>query len=572
MKRVVVLMAALIAACSGSATSATTSAPPAVATTTAATSPAAPPVAPVSTTTLVSTTTTEPPNPLVCWSAPVTPAAGDLEFEDVTAEMGVLDPLLGMHAHAMAWGDVDGDGWDDLFVGSFADRPAADYALRGAGGPSPDRLLRGGPDGFRLDDSFPGELARTSGAAFADLDGDGDVDLVLARAHRPRAPVATDTVVMENVDGTFQPGRVLLSEFGGRSIGVLDYDGDAAYDLFIVEDRWSGGSSRLLHNDGGLRFSDATSDAGLPADIAGLGVNVTDLTGDGDADIFVAGSNRLFVDDGGGRFVEADSTVFAWDLPGPEDDPAGVTAADLTRDGLPELIIGQHFNSAFEGGAPQPVRLYLNRGTGDDGLPVFEDITEEAGLVPLPTKSPGVDIVDLDNDGWPDIITTAAVGDGTQPAVFHHTGVVDGIPRFEAPTGLGISQYWVTGAATDVDHDGRTDLMLIEWEPALASPLLRNVTAGGHWLAVDVASAGGTALGAVVEVYQAGQIGSPGGLLGAGQMTATSSYGAGRPTAVRFGLGEEAEVDVRIRFADGTGTDLAGVAADAYIRVPEGCG
>ena len=45
----------------------------------------------------------------------------------------------------------------------------------------PDRLLLGGPEGFRVDESFDVEPGRTAGAAFADLDGDLDLDLVLSR-------------------------------------------------------------------------------------------------------------------------------------------------------------------------------------------------------------------------------------------------------------------------------------------------------------------------------------------------------------------------------------------------------
>ena len=47
---------------------------------------------------------------------------GPLGFEDVTGDVGLVEPLLGMYGHAAATADVDGDGWTDLFVGGFADR------------------------------------------------------------------------------------------------------------------------------------------------------------------------------------------------------------------------------------------------------------------------------------------------------------------------------------------------------------------------------------------------------------------------------------------------------------------
>ena len=112
-----------------------------------------------------------------------------------------------------------------------------------------------------------------------------------------------------------------------------------------------------------------------------------------------------------------------------------------------------------------PVRLFLNRS--EAGAPALEDVTEAAGSPGLPTKSPHVSIVDLDDDGLADVVTSAAAADGS-PLVLHNTGVDDGVPRFAVVGEPGDGEYWVTGVTDDLDQDGRVDVFLVSWEPAVA--------------------------------------------------------------------------------------------------------
>lgn len=509
----------------------------------------------------------------VCWSATPGPSGAAL-FVDVTAESGLEAALTGLRVHAVAAGDVNDDGWVDLFVGSFADRAVGEYAQRGAPGPAPDRLLLGGPAGFRVDANFPAVHGRTSGAAFADLDGDSDLDLVVGRqpreAERGRAP----SVVLRNDGGKFTEAGVLDAARGARSIGVVDVDADGLLDLFLVEDRFSGGSSVLYRNEGGLRFADATARVGLPTDVHGLGVSVTDLDGDGRGDLFVAGSNRLFVADDDG-FREETSLVFAWETYGDEDDVAGVAVGDLDRDGRPDLVLGQHYNSTIDFGRRVPVRVYLNDGPADGRRVTFTDITEQAGITGLPTKAPHVEIVDLDADGWPDIVATAATADGLAPMVFRNTGRTGptgaGGVRFEAVEDAGDPRYWVTGATFDADHDGALEVLLGEWEPARASPLLRVTRSAGHWLTVDVGPAGTAGLGAVVRVYEAGHLGDPGRLLGVREITASTGYGAGAEPVARFGLGTVDRVDVEVSPRGAEAITVTGLGVDRLVRVGAPC-
>ncbi|HEY5889868.1 MAG TPA: VCBS repeat-containing protein, partial [Acidimicrobiia bacterium] len=230
----------------------------------------------------------------ICWTNPTSPSDGEITFTDETSAFGLETPLTGMRGHAAAWGDVNGDGISDLVVGTFALARNDVYAVRGATGPSPDRLLVGGDPEFEVS-SFPEQFGRTSGAGFADLDGDGDLDLVLSRNANGRDEGAS-TSVFENNGGTFTEVESGIDPaLGGRSIGVLDIDEDGLLDLVILEDRYQGRSSKVYRNTGGLAFDDVGTEVGFPSDVTGLGVATSDLNGDGYTDVFVAGSNRLFL-------------------------------------------------------------------------------------------------------------------------------------------------------------------------------------------------------------------------------------------------------------------------------------
>lgn len=510
---------------------------------------------------------------ITCWSSPPQSGNGPPAWVDATEAWGLVDPLTGMHVHAGAWGNVNGDLAPDLFVGTFATARGDVYQVRGAAGPAPDRLLVGSDGTFSSDDGLPEMFGRTSGAVFADLDGDGDDDLVLSRNARSRDGSSAVTEVLENGNGAFSAAEAGLDPtLGGRSIGVLDVDEDGLLDLVIVVDRYRGGSSRVYRNLGELRFEDANAAFDLPEDVHGLGIATGDLNNDRHTDMFVAGSNRLFTGTGTG-FVEVESAALQWEQYGPEDDVAGAAMADVNRDGWIDLLVGHHYNSTLSQNRSVPVRLYLNRTSAAGAEPVFEDVTEQAGLIGLPTKAPHVELADIDNDGWPDILTSASADSGAAPAVLMHRGLDGGLPRFATPDRLGSPQYWVGAPTADIDRDGRLDVLLLEWEPALPSLLLLNDSVSGSWLEVSVDESLGGGIGTRVEVFAAGSAGDAAGLLGSRDIVASLGYTTGVERIAHFGLGEADSVDVVVTPPPPhEPITLPNVTANQHIRLPAGCG
>lgn len=493
-------------------------------------------------------------NALTCWTAPSAGGDGPITFTDITEQAGLVEPLTGLYGHAAAFGDANGDGFADLAVGTFADRPAEDYQVRGATGPNPDRLLLSHPE-LELVDNWSTEMARTSGAVFADLDGDGDDDLVLIR-NAGHDQLLTPSRIFENTgaDGWPNVELPLPEGFSGRTPAIADFDADGDLDIYVAEDRYGSHGGVLLQNDGGLVFNDVTDGSGLDGKFA-LGATAGDINGDDLPDLVT--STGVYLNHGSMTFVDMTPDGFLPEPVGIEDDPAGVALGDLDRDGLVDIVVGQHYRATVEFDSEIPIHVFHNQGGAE-----FVDITEASGIAPLPTLAPHVAIADLDNDGWPDIVTSASAGDGTTIAVYHSVGGAE--LNFEVSGGLGSDQYWVGAPLVDLDRDGRLDILALEWEPSLPSLMLHNDSASGHWLEVSI-DGPGRGVGTQVTVHAL-----DGTALGTQEIGVGGGYASGHQPIAHFGLGTETDVDVTIHTPLGD-TTLSGIAADQHIRWPGGC-
>src|SRR3954467_1541778 len=96
-------------------------------------------------------------------------------FRDAGDQAGLLPGVAGIRGHAAGWGDVDGDGWVDLYVGTFAES-----------GSKANQLFRNNKGKLGLASAdVPAFNGRTNSALFADLDNDGDLDLYVASMPKP---------------------------------------------------------------------------------------------------------------------------------------------------------------------------------------------------------------------------------------------------------------------------------------------------------------------------------------------------------------------------------------------------
>ena len=407
----------------------------------------------------------------------------------------VVDPgtFSAPGAQPLAWADVDGDGDLDLFVG-----------FRGA----PNRLYRN--EGGHFSDVAPemglDDLWETRAAAWGDYDADGDPDLLVGFRHEEGEP---DRLYRN--DGPGRPFVNVAPALGLNLVGNtrqtswLDYDGDGDLDLFVAfRDR----PNRLFRNEllsrdergrlrrapGGPSFLDVTDESGIGDPRRTVGVAWFDMDEDGDLDAFVANQNGDL--DG---FFRNDGGVFrdvapelGMDGSGRTEELGGVGPALADYDNDGDLDL---FVANYG-----PDALWRNEGNGR--------FTQVAGGTPLGEDyhSTAASWGDFDNDGWTDLFVVSYLSDvaEVEDHLFRNRrGTFENvIPELLQHPGASHGVSWV-----DFDADGDQDLLLANNHPQGGGhPLYRNLLPeerARHSLQVDVMDHDGVRRfpGAEIRIY-----------------------------------------------------------------------
>ena len=524
------------------------------------------------------------------WSSAPAPSAA--EWTRVTADLGLDD--VGKVDLCLVWQDVDDDGWDDLITLLQPTTPIAPRTLL---------IAHGKADGSLSPTLWPTTLhAAPSDCAIGDLDHDGKLELALS---------TSDGLTILSLAPT-SPGADVTAQFGipplsaGRALAPLDFDSDGDMDLYFMGSfQFSGeflcipaanqywncclppydegcmkakagqpdvasccdisghiATQSLLRNDGG-KFTDVSATLGFKNGYQ-ESISPFDIDRDGALDFF--GGD----DFGRHGWFHREGDTYAYHTTDwgmlPYAHVMGSVVADFDLDRKLELVIS-------DVGADT---VYSATASG------FADASAAWNVWPATrnTVTWAELAVDLDNDGWLDLVTTATVvavdGMMQQAALQQPAAFMPGVHLALHNLGKSFAAQplpWVSTvasgfdppaivAAGDYDHDHDLDLFVTEPGNKL-SVWRNNSPAGNHWLVVRPVDAHGPVLNAMVQVWSQGHVLER-------WIQASTGFGAHLPAEARFGLGHVEALDVvRVWWPNGQVTEVTKPNVDGVVTLKQ---
>ncbi len=529
------------------------------------------------------------------------------QLEDITAKAGITfthssDPAKKYIVESMSGGvivfDYDRDGWPDIY---FTNAPSVEMAIKGQ--KSRGALYHNNHDGTFTDVTDKAGIATpcfAMGGAVGDIDNDGWPDLYITC-------LGGNVLYRNNGDGTFTDITAKAGVADGRwSTGAAfgDYDGDGYVDLMVTNyvdfhlndlpgfgkspnckyrgldvqcgpRGLKGAGDALFHNNKDGTFTDVSKSAGVddPNGYYGLGVLWADFNNTGRPDIYVANDSTpkfLYKNEGNGKFKDIgleSGTAVSED--GSEQASMGIAIGDYMHTGRPSLFVTNFEN--------ENDLLYRNDGNWN-----FTEVSYPAGvaLPSLPWVKWGDAFVDLDNDGWLDLIAvsgqvypqvdTLPSGGGYREPKLLHMNQTDGTFCDASDlAGPALKERRVSRglAVGDLFNDGNMDVVVSDLD---GSPMiLRNHgVPGRHWVSFELAGTKSNrlALNARIKIVA-------GGMTQTDEVHSGGSYLSQNDVRIHFGLGAAKKIDkVEIHWPSGASDTIENLAADQFYSVLEGRG
>ena len=273
---------------------------------------------------------------------------------------GLITKMISQEGPTVAVGDIDNDGDDDIFMGGSRGEPAKLFKHQNAGRLS----LAYTPDAFRVDRDF-----EDTASTFADIDGDGDLDLIVGSGgnipdqralHKNRIYINDGSGKFSKVDNT-----IPSLENNVSVIAPNDFDGDGDQDLFIGSRSVPGiyGVDPIhlfLENDGDGNFTDVTESKAFYLKDVGMVTHAlwADYDSDSKSDLIITtdwGTPKIFKNNGrrlSPRKTSLDSMSGWWNT---------IYAEDLNADGKMDFILGnQGENFSYRASSKSPIKMFVN--------------------------------------------------------------------------------------------------------------------------------------------------------------------------------------------------------------------
>lgn len=495
-------------------------------------------------------------------------------FREIGAALGVATFDL---AGGSVVDDIDNDGYFDIVTSSMDPRKSLTYLHNEADGTFADHTRSAG-----LDSQLGGlNLMHT------DYDDDGNVDLLVLRGGWLQNLGSIRNSLLHNdgngrfsdvthAAGLAQPARPT------QTGAWADFDGDGDVDLFIGNEGERRGermylfADNLFRNNGDGSFSDVAAAAGVTNDRYAKGSAWGDYDSDGDPDLYVSnvGPNRLYRNDGG---TFADVAV-SLGVTHPQERSFATWFFDADNDGDVDLFVTNYLADVEDVaadllGRPTSQALWPRLYRNDDGA--FTDIAEAAGLG-HPHLPMGANFGDIDEDGWLDIYlgTGSPSFESQMPNVMYRNNGDGTFVDVTYAAGFGHLQKGHGVSFADLDRDGDTDVALQAggFYPGdrFSNALFDNPGHGRHWLSIKLVGVGSNAAGVGARIHvrtaDAGEQRSIFRTVGTG-----GSFG-GSPLEQFIGLGAATQVlAVEIDWpGSGARQVFTDVPLDCALRIVEG--